>query len=81
PSYKKEHTKAGNDLATATFPFLSEVIANPFTSVKALLSKKLKSLHHPNPMKTHAPALSAPSQKATPSIALSPNPMSPPSTV
>ncbi|GJR35858.1 hypothetical protein Tco_1211542 [Tanacetum coccineum] len=29
PSYKKEHTKAGNDLATATFPFLPEVVADP----------------------------------------------------
>ncbi|GJU01729.1 hypothetical protein Tco_1112067 [Tanacetum coccineum] len=28
PSYKKEHTKARNDIATATFPFLSEVVAD-----------------------------------------------------
>ncbi|GKG59013.1 hypothetical protein Tco_0602722, partial [Tanacetum coccineum] len=68
-------------LATATFPFLSEVIADPFASVEVLLSKKSKSLRHPNPTKTHAPALSAPSQKSTPSIALSPKPMSLPSSV
>ncbi|GJQ98388.1 hypothetical protein Tco_0009527 [Tanacetum coccineum] len=73
PSYKKEHTKAGNDLAAATFPFLSEVIADLFASVKALLSKKSKSPRHPNPTKTHALASSAPSQKATPFIALSPS--------
>nr|GEU57082.1 hypothetical protein [Tanacetum cinerariifolium] len=29
PSYKKEHTKAGNNLATATFSFLSEVVVDP----------------------------------------------------
>ncbi|GKB44733.1 hypothetical protein Tco_0889675 [Tanacetum coccineum] len=39
-SYKKKHIKAGNDLATATFPFLSEVVADPFAPVEVLLSKK-----------------------------------------
>ncbi|GKB90513.1 hypothetical protein Tco_0962785 [Tanacetum coccineum] len=34
PSYKKEHTKPGNDLATASFLFLSEVVADPSTSVE-----------------------------------------------
>ncbi|GKB54221.1 hypothetical protein Tco_0904974 [Tanacetum coccineum] len=29
PFYKKEHTRACNDLATATFPFISEVLADP----------------------------------------------------
>ncbi|GKG29016.1 hypothetical protein Tco_0416381, partial [Tanacetum coccineum] len=52
PSYKKEHTNAGNELVTATFPFLSKVVADPFASVKALLSKKPKSHHRPTPMKT-----------------------------
>ncbi|GJR83988.1 hypothetical protein Tco_0154773 [Tanacetum coccineum] len=61
PTYKKEYTKASNDLTTATFPFLSEVIANHSTSVEALLSKKPKSLRRPTPTKTHAPAPSAPS--------------------
>ncbi|GJS28598.1 hypothetical protein Tco_0489218, partial [Tanacetum coccineum] len=70
PSYKNEHTKAGNDLATATFPFLSEVVTNPFASVKALLSKKPPSLQRSVPTRTHVPAPSAPSQKATPSSAL-----------
>ncbi|GKB07721.1 hypothetical protein Tco_0836005 [Tanacetum coccineum] len=69
PSYKKEHTKAGNDLATATFPFLSKVITDPSASVEALLTKKPKSIRHPTPTKTHAPVPSAPSQKATPSSA------------
>ncbi|GJY29005.1 hypothetical protein Tco_0404772 [Tanacetum coccineum] len=44
PSYKKEHTKAGNDLANTIFPFSSEVIADPSALVEALLSKKPKSL-------------------------------------
>ncbi|GJW37096.1 retrovirus-related pol polyprotein from transposon TNT 1-94 [Tanacetum coccineum] len=77
PLYKKEHTKAGNDLATATFSFLSKVVAYPFASVKALNSKKPKSLRRPTPTKTHAPALLAPSQKATPSSAPTSKPMSP----
>ncbi|GJV60258.1 hypothetical protein Tco_1466358 [Tanacetum coccineum] len=40
PPYKKAHTKAGNDLAIATFPFLFEVVADPSMSIEALLSKK-----------------------------------------
>nr|GEX13144.1 putative reverse transcriptase domain-containing protein [Tanacetum cinerariifolium] len=43
-SYKKEHTKYGNDLATGTFPFLSEVVADPSATVEAFLSKKPQSL-------------------------------------
>nr|GEV08146.1 hypothetical protein [Tanacetum cinerariifolium] len=67
PSYKKDYTKAGNDLVIATFSFLSKVIADPSASVEALLSKNPKSLYRPTLTKTHAPALSAPSQKAIPS--------------
>ncbi|GKD91671.1 hypothetical protein Tco_1367178 [Tanacetum coccineum] len=59
PSYKKEHIQVGNDLATATFPFLSEFVGDPSTSVEALLSKKPKSFRHLTSTKTHAPALSA----------------------
>ncbi|GJX59223.1 hypothetical protein Tco_0290613 [Tanacetum coccineum] len=77
PSYKKEHTKARNDLATTTFPILSKFIADPSALVEALLSKKSKSIHRPTPTKTHGPALSVPSQKATPSTTHSPKPMSP----
>ncbi|GKA30916.1 hypothetical protein Tco_0717221 [Tanacetum coccineum] len=80
-SYKKEHTKAGNDLATTTFPFLLKIIANPVTSVEALLSKKLKSLCRPTLTKTHSPALSAPSQIATPSSTPTPKRKSLPSTI
>ncbi|GJX47381.1 hypothetical protein Tco_0272571 [Tanacetum coccineum] len=80
PSYKKEYTKAGNDLANAIFPFLSEVKEDHFASVEILLSKKQKSIRNPTPTKTHAPASSAPSQKATPSSA-TPKPMYPPSAV
>ncbi|GJT39355.1 hypothetical protein Tco_0939220 [Tanacetum coccineum] len=71
PTYKKEHMKDGNGLAADTFPFLLEVVADYFASVKAFLSKKPKSLRHPIPTKTHAPAPSAPSQKATPSPLIS----------
>ncbi|GJR25035.1 hypothetical protein Tco_0973562 [Tanacetum coccineum] len=39
-SYKKEHTKAENDLATDTFPFLSEFIVDPFAPIEVLPSKK-----------------------------------------
>ncbi|GJV94703.1 hypothetical protein Tco_1546280 [Tanacetum coccineum] len=81
PSYKKEHTKAGNDLTTATFPFLSEVLANLSASVEALLSKKPKSLCCPTPTKTYVPAPSAPSQKATPSSSPVSKSMSPPHVV
>ncbi|GKB59946.1 hypothetical protein Tco_0916132, partial [Tanacetum coccineum] len=38
-SYKQEHTRAGNELATATFPFLADVVADPHASIEALLSK------------------------------------------
>ncbi|GJR99463.1 hypothetical protein Tco_0315972 [Tanacetum coccineum] len=33
-SYKQEHTKAGNDLATATFPFFTDVVAYPYASIE-----------------------------------------------
>ncbi|GJS58045.1 hypothetical protein Tco_0652829 [Tanacetum coccineum] len=34
PSYKKEHTKPGNDLASVAFPFLTEVVADPSALVE-----------------------------------------------
>ncbi|GJR89790.1 hypothetical protein Tco_0213801 [Tanacetum coccineum] len=34
PLYKNEHTQAGNELATATFSWLSEFIANPSAPIK-----------------------------------------------
>ncbi|GKC35129.1 hypothetical protein Tco_1047513 [Tanacetum coccineum] len=43
-SYKQEHTKAGNDLATAMFPFLTDVVAYPYASIeKATPSPALMS--------------------------------------
>nr|GEX51535.1 hypothetical protein [Tanacetum cinerariifolium] len=54
--YRKEHIKAGNDLAAATFPFLSEVVADPSASVEAFLSKKPKSLRRPTLTKNNAPS-------------------------
>nr|GFA10114.1 hypothetical protein [Tanacetum cinerariifolium] len=65
-SYKKEHIKAGNDLATATFPFLSKVVADPSTLIEVLLSKKPYSLQRPAPSRTLMPASSAPSPHVTP---------------
>nr|GFA28202.1 hypothetical protein [Tanacetum cinerariifolium] len=43
-SYKKEHTQAGNELATTTFPWLSEFVADPSSPIKVLLSKKPPAL-------------------------------------
>ncbi|GJY73985.1 hypothetical protein Tco_0478416, partial [Tanacetum coccineum] len=40
PSYEKEYTQANNDLATATFTWLIEYIADASAFVEALLSKK-----------------------------------------
>ncbi|GKA46828.1 hypothetical protein Tco_0739711, partial [Tanacetum coccineum] len=70
PSYKQEHTKAGNEFVTATFPYLADVVADPYASIESLLSKKPWILQRPVPTRTHVPAFSAPSQKATPSSAL-----------
>ncbi|GKA67886.1 hypothetical protein Tco_0767803 [Tanacetum coccineum] len=67
-SYKKDHTKAINDLATATFPWFDEFVADPSTHIEALLSKK--------PSRNQIPLPS--SQRATPSSVLLSNPMSPP---
>ncbi|GJR68256.1 hypothetical protein Tco_0649133 [Tanacetum coccineum] len=75
PSYKKEHNQAGNDLATATFPWLLEFVADPSAPVEVLLSKKHPSLQRPAPSKTQALVASSP--KATPSSIPGSNPMSP----
>ncbi|GJX72246.1 hypothetical protein Tco_0309417 [Tanacetum coccineum] len=75
-SYKKEHTQASNDFATATFPWLDEFVADAAAPIEALLSKKPPTLQKPAPSRTQMPVPS--SQKATPSSAPSSNPMSPP---
>ncbi|GKD88109.1 hypothetical protein Tco_1363616 [Tanacetum coccineum] len=74
PSYKQEHTKAGNDLATATFPYLTKFVADPYAPIEVLLSKKPRILQHSALTMTHVPTSSSHSQKATPSPPL----MSPP---
>ncbi|GJW61899.1 hypothetical protein Tco_0111234 [Tanacetum coccineum] len=43
-SYKKEHTQASNDFATATFLWLDEFVADAAASIEALLSKKPPTL-------------------------------------
>ncbi|GKC73055.1 hypothetical protein Tco_1118938 [Tanacetum coccineum] len=74
-SHKKEHNQAGNDLATMTFPWLSEFIADPLAPVEVLLSKKPPSIQKPAPSKTQA--LIASSQKDTPSSIPASNTMFP----
>ncbi|GKB56381.1 hypothetical protein Tco_0912567, partial [Tanacetum coccineum] len=75
PSYKKEHTQASNDLATATFSWLNEYVADASASVEALLSKKPPTLQKLAPSRTQMPVPS--SQLATPSFAPFSKPMSP----
>ncbi|GJZ33842.1 hypothetical protein Tco_0579278 [Tanacetum coccineum] len=74
--YKKEHTQASNDFATATFPSLDEFVADAATLIKALLLKKPPTLqkHAPSRTQIHVPS----SQTATPSSAPSSNLMYPP---
>ncbi|GJU07605.1 hypothetical protein Tco_1124035 [Tanacetum coccineum] len=67
PTYKKEHIQASNNLVAATFPFLYEVVVDPFASVEALLSMKPRTLQRLAPTRTLAPAPSF--EKATPSFA------------
>ncbi|GKG04366.1 hypothetical protein Tco_0314753, partial [Tanacetum coccineum] len=54
-SYKKDHTQASNDLATTTFPWLDEFVADPSAPIEALLSKKPPTLQRPAPSRTQVP--------------------------
>ncbi|GJV24047.1 hypothetical protein Tco_1376742 [Tanacetum coccineum] len=42
-SYEKEFNQAGDELATASYPFISEAPADPYASLEELLSKKPKA--------------------------------------
>ncbi|GKE71227.1 hypothetical protein Tco_1529299, partial [Tanacetum coccineum] len=53
--YKKEHTQASNDFATATFPWLDEFVADSATPIEAMLSKKPPTLQKPAPLRTQMP--------------------------
>ncbi|GKB48488.1 hypothetical protein Tco_0899241 [Tanacetum coccineum] len=75
-SYKKDHTQASNNLATATYPWLDEFMADPSAPIEALLSKKPSTLQRPAPSRTQVPLVS--SQRDTPSSIPASNPMSPP---
>ncbi|GJT96401.1 hypothetical protein Tco_1091919 [Tanacetum coccineum] len=75
-SYKKYHNQAGNDLAIATFRWLSEFVADPSAPAEVLLTKKPPSIQKPTPLKTQALVVS--SQKATPSSVPASNTMSSP---
>ncbi|GKF17503.1 hypothetical protein Tco_0062421, partial [Tanacetum coccineum] len=79
PSYKKEHTQASNDLATATFSWLNEYVVDASASMEALLSKKPPTLQKPVPSRTqmHVPS----SQLTTPSSTPFSKPMSPPADI
>ncbi|GJU47363.1 hypothetical protein Tco_1204629 [Tanacetum coccineum] len=78
-SYKKDHIQASSDLATATFLWLDEFVADPLAPIEALLSKKPPSLQRPAPSRTQVPLPS--SQRATPSPVPVSNSMSPPADV
>ncbi|GJT12411.1 hypothetical protein Tco_0859453 [Tanacetum coccineum] len=58
-SYKKEHTQAINDFATATFPWLDEFVADAAAPIEALLSKKPPTLQKPAPLRTQMPVPSS----------------------
>nr|GEY02829.1 hypothetical protein [Tanacetum cinerariifolium] len=75
PSYEKEHTQVINDLATATFSWLNEYVADASASVEAFLLKKPLTLqkHVPSRTQMHVPSY----QLATPSFATASKPMSP----
>nr|GEW15511.1 reverse transcriptase domain-containing protein [Tanacetum cinerariifolium] len=55
----KEHTQAGNELATATFPWLSEFVASPSAPIAVLQSKKPPTLQRHVPLKTQVPVPSS----------------------
>nr|GEW23029.1 hypothetical protein [Tanacetum cinerariifolium] len=76
PSYKKGHTQAGNELATATFSWLPEFVADPSSPIEVLLSKKPPALQRHVTLKTQV--LVPSSQSATPSSTSASNLMSPP---
>ncbi|GKC40456.1 hypothetical protein Tco_1052840 [Tanacetum coccineum] len=44
PFLKEEYDRAGDDMANASYPFLTELTADLYASVEQLLSKKLRSL-------------------------------------
>ncbi|GJR47752.1 hypothetical protein Tco_1315855 [Tanacetum coccineum] len=44
PSSKQEYDQAGDDLANASYPFLSKYVNDPYASLEQLLSKKPESL-------------------------------------
>nr|GFA10595.1 hypothetical protein [Tanacetum cinerariifolium] len=67
PSYKKEHTQANNDLATATFSWLNDYVAYAYAFMESLLSKKPPTLQKHVPSRTQMPVPS--SQLATSSFA------------
>ncbi|GJY07533.1 hypothetical protein Tco_0374587 [Tanacetum coccineum] len=61
PSSRKEFDQAGDDLATASYPFITEATADPHATIEQLLSKKSRSLRtKPTPSYSKPLALKAP---------------------
>ncbi|GJR32666.1 hypothetical protein Tco_1108898 [Tanacetum coccineum] len=44
PFLKEEYDRSGDDMANASYPFLTELTADPYASVEQLLLKKPRSL-------------------------------------
>ncbi|GKC08029.1 hypothetical protein Tco_0999639 [Tanacetum coccineum] len=63
PSSKKAFDQAGDDLATTSYPFISEATVDPYASLEVLLSKTLKSLRA-----KPAPSTSNPSSSKAPNL-------------
>ncbi|GKC24799.1 hypothetical protein Tco_1026949 [Tanacetum coccineum] len=53
PSSGKEFDEAGDDLATASYPFIAEATADPYATVEQLFSKNLKSIRM-KPIPSHS---------------------------
>ncbi|GJW19128.1 hypothetical protein Tco_0026564 [Tanacetum coccineum] len=53
--YKKDHTQASNDFATATFLWLDEFVADSAAPIEALLLKNPPTLQKPAPSRTQMP--------------------------
>ncbi|GJR76925.1 hypothetical protein Tco_0089290 [Tanacetum coccineum] len=53
--YKKDHTQASNDFATATFLWLDEFVADSVAPIEALLLKNPPTLQKPAPSRTQMP--------------------------
>nr|GEV08527.1 hypothetical protein [Tanacetum cinerariifolium] len=64
PSSKQEYDQAGDDLANASYPFLSKYVNDPYASLEKLLSEKPESLRSkPSPAMSASYSASFPAPK------------------